>query len=262
METSESLRKEGEEGRPLVPSGVWVTGSRQRPDRGSERRESSRARPEEEDSGRGRFEALPWMERSDRCFRLRLRRAAGSRVRGTDQEGKAATGRRRTRKRRAMRRKEEGSWGYPKLRLSKEQASILEDAFRQHHTLNPKLQLAKELNLRPRQVEVWFQNRRARTKVKKTEVDCELLKRCCENLTEENRRLQRELLELRALKRPPPAHVYLQAGDLAAMPPTTTILAVCPSCERAAPPRAVATESKYHRRSTSLPLQLPQILLS
>ena len=46
-------------------------------------------------------------------------------------------------------------------------------------------------------MEVWFQNRRARTKLKQTEVDCELLKRCCESLTEENRRLQQELHELR-----------------------------------------------------------------
>jgi homeobox-leucine zipper protein len=51
-----------------------------------------------------------------------------------------------------------------KLRLTKEQSAVLEDCFRAHSTLNPhqKQALATQLGLRPRQVEVWFQNRRAR----------------------------------------------------------------------------------------------------
>ncbi|GAA0183866.1 hypothetical protein LIER_42476 [Lithospermum erythrorhizon] len=111
-----------------------------------------------------------------------------------------------------------------KLRLTKQQSAFLEESFKEHCTLNPKqkLALAKQLNLRPRQVEVWFQNRRARTKLKQTEVDCEYLKRCCEALTEENRRLQKELQELRALKAPQPFYMQLPA----------TTLTMCPSCER------------------------------
>ncbi|CAI0406628.1 unnamed protein product [Linum tenue] len=113
-----------------------------------------------------------------------------------------------------------------KLRLSKDQSAFLEESFKEHNTLNPKqkLALAKQLNLRPRQVEVWFQNRRARTKLKQTEVDCEYLKRCCETLTEENRRLQKELQELRALKTSQPFYMQLPA----------TTLTMCPSCERVA----------------------------
>uniref|UniRef100_A0A0E0DGR9 Homeobox domain-containing protein n=1 Tax=Oryza meridionalis TaxID=40149 RepID=A0A0E0DGR9_9ORYZ len=113
-----------------------------------------------------------------------------------------------------------------KLRLSKDQSAVLEDSFREHPTLNPrqKATLAQQLGLRPRQVEVWFQNRRARTKLKQTEVDCEFLKRCCETLTEENRRLQKEVQELRALKLVSP-HLYMNMS-----PPTT--LTMCPSCER------------------------------
>ncbi|KAL6652281.1 hypothetical protein ACP70R_011206 [Stipagrostis hirtigluma subsp. patula] len=113
-----------------------------------------------------------------------------------------------------------------KLRLSKDQSAVLEDSFREHPTLNPrqKAALAQQLGLRPRQVEVWFQNRRARTKLKQTEVDCEFLKRCCETLTEENRRLQKEVQELRALKLVSP-HLYMHMS-----PPTT--LTMCPSCER------------------------------
>lgn len=121
----------------------------------------------------------------------------------------------------------DGDASRKKLRLSKEQALVLEETFKEHNTLNPKQKqaLAKQLNLRPRQVEVWFQNRRARTKLKQTEVDCEYLKRCCENLTEENRRLQKEVQELRALKLSPQLYMNMN-------PPTT--LTMCPSCERVA----------------------------
>ncbi|CAN1133689.1 Homeobox-leucine zipper protein HAT14 [Linum perenne] len=123
-----------------------------------------------------------------------------------------------------------------KLRLSKDQSAFLEESFKEHSTLNPKQKqaLAKQLNLRPRQVEVWFQNRRARTKLKQTEVDCEYLKRCCETLTEENRRLQKELQELRALKTSQP--FYMQ-------PPATT-LTMCPSCERVATTTTAAPAPK------------------
>ncbi|CAL0331705.1 unnamed protein product [Lupinus luteus] len=131
-----------------------------------------------------------------------------------------------------------------KLRLSKDQSAILEESFKEHNTLNPlflqkqKLALAKKLGLRARQVEVWFQNRRARTKLKQTEVDCEFLKRCCENLTEENRRLQKEVQELRVLKLSP--HFYNHMT-----PPTT--LTMCPSCERVAvPPSAVDFATRHH----------------
>lgn len=124
-----------------------------------------------------------------------------------------------------------------KLRLSKEQSAFLEESFKEHNTLNPKQKhgLARQLNLRPRQVEVWFQNRRARTKLKQTEVDCEYLKKCCETLTEENRKLNKELQELRALKASTP--FYMQS-------PATT-LTMCPSCERVAttiPPSTTAAK--------------------
>ncbi|KAI3462650.1 hypothetical protein Pfo_019313 [Paulownia fortunei] len=119
---------------------------------------------------------------------------------------------------------DDGSNGRKKLRLTKAQSALLEESFKQHSTLNPKQkqELARELKLRPRQVEVWFQNRRARTKLKQTEVDCEFLKKCCETLTDENRRLQKELQELKALKLAQPLYMQLPAATLT----------MCPSCER------------------------------
>ncbi|KAJ6801555.1 homeobox-leucine zipper protein HOX1-like [Iris pallida] len=136
---------------------------------------------------------------------------------------------------------EDGDGSRKKLRLSKDQSAVLEESFKEHNTLNPKqkVALAKKLRLRPRQVEVWFQNRRARTKLKQTEVDCSFLKRCCESLTEENRRLHREVQELRALKLSPQMFMHMT-------PPTT--LTMCPSCERTSPSSAPPPPHHHRRR--------------
>ncbi|KAL8463616.1 hypothetical protein ACS0TY_033543 [Phlomoides rotata] len=109
-----------------------------------------------------------------------------------------------------------------KLRLTKEQSRFLEQSFLQNQTLNPKEKeaLSLELKLKPRQVEVWFQNRRARSKMKQTEVECEYLKRWFAALTEQNRRLQKEVEELRSA--PPHCHRQLQLSALT----------MCPRCER------------------------------
>ncbi|KAF8677025.1 hypothetical protein HU200_046483 [Digitaria exilis] len=93
----------------------------------------------------------------------------------------------------------DGGGGRKKLRLTAAQAALLEDTFRAHNILShaEKQELARRVGLSARQVEVWFQNRRARTKLKQTEVDCELLRRWCDRLTDENARLRRDLADLR-----------------------------------------------------------------
>jgi len=95
-----------------------------------------------------------------------------------------------------------------------------------------------------------------RTKLKQTEVDCEYLKRCCETLTEENRRLQKELQELRALKTSQPFYMQLPA----------TTLTMCPSCERVATNSTTTnqTSSTINNNASQLPVELslskPRIL--
>ncbi|MBA0595602.1 hypothetical protein Gorai_012467 [Gossypium raimondii] len=58
--------------------------------------------------------------------------------------------------------------------------------------------------------------------MKQTEVDCELLKKCCETLKEENKRLHKELQELKSLKLTASYYMHLPAATLT----------LCPSCER------------------------------
>ncbi|CAL4895464.1 unnamed protein product [Urochloa decumbens] len=115
-----------------------------------------------------------------------------------------------------------------KLRLTKEQSTLFEDSFRAHNILShaQKHELARQVNLSARQVEVWFQNRRARTKLKQTEVDCEILKRCCESLTGENQRLKHEVAQLQ--RSAAAAGLYVQ------FPRATAVASVfpCPSREK------------------------------
>ncbi|KAM5554623.1 homeobox-leucine zipper protein HAT3 [Rosa sericea] len=143
-----------------------------------------------------------------------------------------------------------GDMSKKKLRLTKEQSLLLEDMFKEHHTLNTrqKQELAQKLNLSARQVEVWFQNRRARTKLKQTEVDCDQLRKCCEKLTEENRRLQKEVQELRALKLSP--QFYMQMN-----PPTT--LTMCPSCQCVGVKSSSSSSASATTASSTVPATSP-----
>jgi len=89
-----------------------------------------------------------------------------------------------------------------KRRLTNEQVHFLESNFEIENKLEPerKVQLAKELGLQPRQVAIWFQNRRARFKTKQIEKDYgslkaryDMLKADYDNLLQENNKLKEEV---------------------------------------------------------------------
>nr|AAL57497.1 homeodomain leucine zipper protein CPHB-7 [Craterostigma plantagineum]ABA39174.1 HDZip transcription factor HB-7 [Craterostigma plantagineum] len=74
-----------------------------------------------------------------------------------------------------------------KRRLSSDQVRFLDKSFEVDNKLEPerKVQLAKELGLQPRQVAIWFQNRRARYKTKLLEKDYDALKSNYDRLKED-----------------------------------------------------------------------------
>nr|XP_043635664.1 homeobox-leucine zipper protein HAT5-like [Erigeron canadensis] len=92
-----------------------------------------------------------------------------------------------------------------KRRLTVDQVRFLEKSFDLDNKLEPerKVQLAKEIGLQPRQVAIWFQNRRARWKNKQLEKDYDdlqenynKLKAHYDNLVKEKEKLKSEVEEL------------------------------------------------------------------
>eukprot|EP00262_Sarcandra_glabra_P016607 TRINITY_DN546_c0_g2_i1.p1 TRINITY_DN546_c0_g2~~TRINITY_DN546_c0_g2_i1.p1 ORF type:complete len:150 (-),score=33.87 TRINITY_DN546_c0_g2_i1:86-535(-) len=79
---------------------------------------------------------------------------------------------------------EAGQMAEKKRRLNVDQVKALEKNFEVENKLDPerKVKLAQELSLQPRQVAVWFQNRRARWKTKQLERDYGVLKASYEAL--------------------------------------------------------------------------------
>ncbi|CAN4087372.1 unnamed protein product [Withania somnifera] len=81
-----------------------------------------------------------------------------------------------------------------KKRLTQEQVKRLEASFDSTKKLEPeqKLQLAKELGVLPRQIAIWYQNRRARWKNQSLELDYTALQLKLETTLAEKKQIEKE----------------------------------------------------------------------
>ncbi|KAL8189697.1 hypothetical protein R6Q57_029263 [Mikania cordata] len=82
--------------------------------------------------------------------------------------------------------------------FSDDQIKSLESVFTKYNKLEPrkKLEMARKLGLHPRQVAIWFQNRRARWKSKQVEQDYTNLKADYDSLSDRFESLKKEKHEL------------------------------------------------------------------
>ncbi|XP_064944000.1 homeobox-leucine zipper protein HOX17-like isoform X1 [Musa acuminata AAA Group] len=126
--------------------------------------------------------------------------------------------------------KRDGGGTRKKLRLSGEQLALLEDSFRAHSTLapvRPETRACAEVALAAEASGSMVSEQESQvlqTKLKQTEVDCGFLRRCCERLANENRRLKRELMEMRSVVKPGP--------QLSIEHRKAARLRMCSSCEK------------------------------
>ncbi|KAF5473628.1 hypothetical protein F2P56_010228 [Juglans regia] len=101
----------------------------------------------------------------------------------------------------AMDKNNYGSFQDKKKRLTSDQLDSLERSFQEEIKLDPdrKMKLSKELGLQPRQIAVWFQNRRARWKAKQLEQLYDALKQDYDVISRDKQKLQEEVMKLKAM---------------------------------------------------------------
>ncbi|XP_068338860.1 homeobox-leucine zipper protein ATHB-52-like [Pyrus communis] len=115
-----------------------------------------------------------------------------------------------------------------KKRLTQDQVKLLERSFAFNKKLEPerKLLLAKQLAIPPRQVAIWYQNKRARWKTQSLELNYNAIQAKLESALAEKRRLEKDVERLRGeLKR---AHEVVLAlnQQVQVFPPNPVICSV------------------------------------
>ncbi|XP_014513232.1 putative homeobox-leucine zipper protein ATHB-51 [Vigna radiata var. radiata] len=101
-----------------------------------------------------------------------------------------------------------------KKRLTTDQLDSLESSFQKEIKLDPdrKMKLSKELGLQPRQIAVWFQNRRARWKNKQLEHLYDSLKQEFDVISKEKQKLEEEVMKLKGMLREQASRTQVSTG--------------------------------------------------
>ncbi|WVY98227.1 hypothetical protein V8G54_030378 [Vigna mungo] len=101
-----------------------------------------------------------------------------------------------------------------KKRLTTDQLDSLESSFQKEIKLDPdrKMKLSKELGLQPRQIAVWFQNRRARWKNKQLEHLYDSLKQEFDVISKEKQKLEEEVIKLKGMLREQASRTQVSTG--------------------------------------------------
>ncbi|KAM7254788.1 hypothetical protein ACFE04_020029 [Oxalis oulophora] len=112
-----------------------------------------------------------------------------------------------------------------KKRLTSDQLDSLELSFQEEVKLDPdrKMKLSRELGLQPRQIAVWFQNRKARWKNKQLERLYDTLKREYDIVSTEKQKLQDEVMKLKSMLRDQVASHNKQVSTEISGEQTTTV---------------------------------------
>ncbi|CAK7327730.1 unnamed protein product [Dovyalis caffra] len=108
-----------------------------------------------------------------------------------------------------------------KKKLTQDQVRLLERTFTTNKKLEPelKVQLANHLGVPPRQIAIWYQNKRARWKTQSLELDYNTLQVKLENALADRRRLEREVVQLQEELRRAQQVVFTLNQGPAAQPP-------------------------------------------